>query len=55
MKYKKKNIQSELYTKIISQKELVPESVNFFDDFVSRLKISFQEPESRIIKQNDTR
>jgi CRP-like cAMP-binding protein len=44
-----------LYTKIVSQKELIPESVNFFDDFVSRFKISFQEPESRIIKQNDSR
>jgi hypothetical protein len=44
-----------LYTKIISQKELIPEAVNFFHDFVSRMTISFHEPESRIIKQNDDR
>ena len=36
-------------------RNLNQESTNFFIDIVSRMKIRFEEPEARIIVQNDNR
>ena len=52
MKFKK-NENEYLYTKIIGKKDLSRESVNFFNEIVCKMQISFEEPEARIIKQND--
>lgn len=54
IKYKK-NKDSYLYHKLINKKNLSNEAVNFFNDIVCRMQIQFEEPESRIIKQNDNR
>jgi hypothetical protein len=53
MKYKK-NKDVYLYEKIIKKKDLPVEAVNFYNDIISRMKIKFEEPEARIIKQNDS-
>jgi CRP-like cAMP-binding protein len=52
MKFKK-NENEYLYEKIIRKKDLSRESVNFFNEIVCKMQISFEEPEARIIKQND--
>lgn len=54
LKYKKFG-HLYLYEKIIRQKELSPGAVNFFNFIVNTMQITFEEPEARIIKQNDNR
>lgn len=49
----KKNEQKYLYEKIVKKKTLTTESVNFFNEIVSKMQIQFEEPEARIVKQND--
>lgn len=51
----RKNSEEYLYEKIIKKRDLSPESVNFFNDIISRMQIDFVDPEARIIKQNDNR
>ena len=63
MKYKKEKMTSNnktgmkvnLYSRVIKQKELTQYSIDFLDDIVSRMQIRFEEPESRIIIQNEDR
>ena len=53
---KHKSQQDEfLFTRIQRQRDLNQEKTNFFIDIVSKMKIRFEEPESRIIVQNDNR
>lgn len=54
IKYKK-NKDNYLYERIIKKKDMIPEQVNFLNDIVGRMQIQFEEPEARIIKQNDSR
>ena len=42
-----------LYEKIIKKKNIPPHSRDFFNEIVSLMVIQFEEPEARIIKQND--
>lgn len=44
-----------LYKKINKQKDLSEAAINFFDYIVSKMRIQFEEPEARILKQNDER
>lgn len=46
----KKNKDSYLYDKIVKNKNLGQEGIDFFNEIVSRMEIQFEEPESRIIK-----
>jgi CRP-like cAMP-binding protein len=54
MKYKKFG-HLYLYEKIIKQKDLSQGAIHFFNFIVNTMQITFEEPEARIIKQNDTR
>lgn len=51
----RKNPDEYLYEKIIKKRDLPKESVNFFNDIISKMKIDFVDPEARIVKQNDAR
>ena len=44
-----------LYSRVVKQKELSDLSIKFLDDIVKRMQIRFEEPESRIITQNEDR
>jgi len=50
----KKNRYMYLYDKIVKNKDLSEEGMKFFNDIVSKMQIQFEEPEARIIKQNDS-
>lgn len=44
-----------LYWRVVKQKDLSDLSIKFLDDIVKRMQIRFEEPESRIITQNEDR
>ena len=52
---RKKKKEMQIYDKIVRQKGLTEVAVVFFNDVVSKMQIQFEEPEARIIKQNDPR
>ena len=49
----KKNETEFLYERIIKKKNIPAHSKDFFNEIVSLMVIQFEEPEARIIKQND--
>jgi len=49
IKFRRHN-EEYLYEKIVKKRDLTPESVNFFNDIITKMKIDFVDPEARIIK-----